>query len=116
MANQNRNKMKLTGAKYGEWFYGLFTGTTYRDRKECIANTAEHTLIRVKGHNYWSGNGNRYGGTEWYLAVNGEYESNSYKAPVAVWKKDGRLLKEDKQYLLKEYGIEYGRITEDPHP
>ena len=92
---------------FEEWFKSLWRGTTDFGRQELIDFTDTHSLIRMKHKGAWSGWEScvKGGYTEWVVAINGEYTNNSYKEPVAAWKKEGRLLKAEKQEIFKNYGL-----------
>lgn len=94
--------------EYKNWFNRLFSGTTASGNQKLYGKTDKHSLVKIFHPGYyqrWTG-GMTSGMTEWYVFENLS-PTDGYGHAKHEWKKEGRLLKEDKEYIIKTFGIKY---------
>lgn len=98
--------MKISD-RYFDWFTQLLKGTDEYNNKKLISTNDKYSLIQIKYKGFYDRFNSKMKGafTEWVVAVNGELDNTFYNFPKYKWKKSGRLLKEDKELILKLYNL-----------
>lgn len=91
---------------YHDWFRKLWFTTTSAGRQELIDANQTQCLVRIKhpsSRGKWGGM-TVSGGTEYFVYKNGA-PLDGYGRPVPLWKKEGRLTREDRRFLSDMYHL-----------
>lgn len=100
----------MANEEYKKWFDDLWAGYESYGNQKLFGKTATHSLVKM----YHPPSYVRYGGrlpgiTEWMVVVNGEFEQSGAKAPKHIWKKEGRLLNEDKKLIKEKFDLKFDK-------